>query len=292
VRRIELTRLKLTPMDVLVERTGPRLARPTPPPQRGKITKWSHRSRQGLKLALRGVEGLTHFVTLTYGADHPTDAAVIRKHWERIRHWFTRRGVRGVWRREVQKRGALHYHILIGGECELDVAELGRAWARATEGSADPNHGAYVSAIRNRESVASYLAKLDGLAGDGEAVGRYWGCFGGAKVAIKAEVEGDVAAVAKLARVARGLERAQRRRAGAHPRRRDKGQWGRIVWGVARALAAALPRLVALYELENRLDISYPMPQKAEPPPRSAHPSPPDAVCGGRGSWFAFRNGL
>lgn len=254
-RKGERAALVLTPIDVIGERMGRRQQRTNPIPKRGAITGWSRRSRRNLKLTLRGVEGMTHVVTLTYPADCPTDPDTLRNHWERIRKWLTRRGYRGVWKREVQRRGALHYHLLIGGgEGEFDAAELGRAWAKIT-GNTDPSQAVHITPLETQEKLAAYLSKFDALAAEGAAVGRYWGTFGKAEIAVKAEVVGEAADVAKIARVARGIERAARRKAG-HQARRDSGQWARVYWGAARSLLANLPRLVELFGIGERVTIT------------------------------------
>lgn len=78
---------------------------------------------------LGGFTGAWLFITLTYrnGADWRPDH--VRKLMNRIRSHFERRGVRChfVWTGELQKRGAIHYHLLLWRPKGVRVPFLDRA---------------------------------------------------------------------------------------------------------------------------------------------------------------------
>lgn len=75
------------------------------------------RRRLSLTIAEANVDPAL-FVTLTYGEKHPTvrgSKEDLRIWWQGVQRHLARRGIRAamVWRLELQKRGAPHYHLLI-----------------------------------------------------------------------------------------------------------------------------------------------------------------------------------
>lgn len=83
---------------------------------RGKIAYLSARSRSYLAFAVAAT-GVTFgsLLTLTYGTPYPTDGAICKSHLNAFltRMRATYPNLSYVWVTEFQKRGALHFHILL-----------------------------------------------------------------------------------------------------------------------------------------------------------------------------------
>lgn len=100
---------------------------------RGRIEGMSDASRRRLMFVARNVDQrLPTFLHLTYGRRAPTSGREVKRHWERMRHWLTRRGIGGLWFLEFQERGAPHIHALLTGRVEWDQAHA--AWFCAVHG--------------------------------------------------------------------------------------------------------------------------------------------------------------
>lgn len=83
---------------------------------RGRIEYLSSRSRSYLAFAVAATEvTFGSLLTLTYGNPYPTDGAICKSHLNAFltRMRATYPGISYVWVTEFQKRGALHFHILL-----------------------------------------------------------------------------------------------------------------------------------------------------------------------------------
>jgi len=192
---------------------------------RGTVTCWSKRSRARMvarlseldySVMLGGVERAA-MVTLTYPGDWLTvapDAAACVRHLRVFGRRFQRawgRPLVAVWKREFQRRGAPHYHLLMvpphGTVTGPDgpegfVAWLSRTWADVV-GHPDPVERAahrragtgvdYAEGMRQSDPrrVAVYFSKHGAYGAkeyqnhapeewtaDGGSVGRFWGYWG------------------------------------------------------------------------------------------------------------------
>lgn len=128
------------------------------------------------------------FITLTYGADFPSDPAVSKRHLQRYRR-FTEKGfgqLRVVWRAELQKRGAVHFHLLYLDPPFIPVWYLEYMWHEAREeyGLEKTHNSVHLEKQRRNADprlVAAYVGKYIGKpteGGDDElppSVGRVWG---------------------------------------------------------------------------------------------------------------------
>jgi len=156
--------------------------------KRGKVTEFSAQSRLRLvravcKLAIVPEHCL--FVTLTYPAEFPTEAAEINAHFaamvKRLKRSFP--GVSGYAKVEPQKRGAPHWHLLLFGDrfSRAKVEALRRWMARAwyeVVGSGDLKHfraGTQVKVPTTVNGTMAYLCKYLGKTCTGLPPGlRYW----------------------------------------------------------------------------------------------------------------------
>ena len=105
---------------------------------RGRITGFSRKSRNrliDLFARLRAVGGYTKFITLTFnGQPSNREAyAVLRRFIERLRRREPK--ATGVWRKEYQERGAIHYHLLLFNVGYWKQSELQSVWDRDWETS-------------------------------------------------------------------------------------------------------------------------------------------------------------
>jgi len=104
---------------------------------RGKIEYLSSRSRSYLAFAVAATEiTFKSLLTLTYGNPYPTDGAICKAHLNAFltRMRATYPGLSYVWVTEFQKRGALHFHILLslGGIESWHRKDAASRWASIT----------------------------------------------------------------------------------------------------------------------------------------------------------------
>ena len=197
--------------------------------QRGTITEFSRKSRSRLlkKVAQlkRGV--LPLFVTLTYPDAFPADWKTVKKHAHKFWIYLLRAypGSGGIWKLELQKRGAFHFHILLYGVSIEDARKFIPPVWYAIVGSSDPKHLAWhrgeldrnyhcVQPVRSWQGVKSYASKYftkeEKITGDG--TGRIWGVRGIVPLSQLLEMRIDI-------RTALEFRRAFRRAKGFKPRR-------------------------------------------------------------------------
>jgi hypothetical protein len=126
---------------------------------RGAVGTFSEKSRRRLAKACAAIPwgafpGL--FVTLTYPGQFVKDGVVCSTHLQNFRRaWDRRYGAPvGVWKREYQRRGAVHFHLALVAP-GVDLSEV-REWASATwfriVGSGDESHlkaGTQVEVLRH-----------------------------------------------------------------------------------------------------------------------------------------------
>lgn len=153
---------------------------PPKPGKRGKAT-FSSASRRRLLKTIAQIEGgKPIFVTLTYHKEWGTPLewkADLNRFLVELHRKYPKMG--GVWRLELQKRGAPHYHLLLWGGY-LDKAWLSDAWHRATRSKANLLMGTRVEAIRSERGVMSYASKYMSKSSRDdcpEGIGRHWGIF-------------------------------------------------------------------------------------------------------------------
>lgn len=156
---------------------------------RGRVQSFSKASRRRLiqTIGQCDLSGAA-FVTLTYGALYPDDMAAkahLRAFFKRLRRIYP--GCRFVWRIELQRRGAPHFHLLVWGVpwqrfgCRWRIR---REWflqvqtgdavydrhllAHSCEVVGITHHGVYAY-------VGKYASKMAAV---GVPDGRQWGCLG------------------------------------------------------------------------------------------------------------------
>ena len=170
---------------------------------RGEIRTFSSRSRRRLLnfLAQFNEKATPHvaFLTLTYPGEYTRKRKEWYEHIKRFDRELERRYGRAwsVWKLEPQKRGAPHFHLLIGfdqpqmGLHFMDDGEdfqsacrwVAETWYRIV-GSNDPRHlraGTRLEPMRSWDGVMSYASKYLGKETsmpDWWEPGRFWGKFG------------------------------------------------------------------------------------------------------------------
>jgi hypothetical protein len=103
---------------------------------RGVVREFSDKSRRRLAKMCAAIPWGAFpflFVTLTYASDFPTDGRVCSYHLRHFRErWQIEYGAPlAVWKREYQKRGAVHFHLAIGAPAGVPLVEVQRWVSRA-----------------------------------------------------------------------------------------------------------------------------------------------------------------
>jgi hypothetical protein len=176
---------------------------------RGHISGFSKASRRRLQRLLAVIDqerqAVPLFVTLTYPGEFPTDPAVCAAHLRAFRARMHRRYGKfaAVWRKEYQRRGAPHYHLLLflDRPPEQLRAEVSRLWFEVV-GSGDERHlraGTQVVQVKSwrgaRGYAAKYMGKLEssqpgdchGSQQPAVSTGRLWGVWNRALLPITAQ---------------------------------------------------------------------------------------------------------
>lgn len=143
---------------------------------RGEVREFSKASRKRffekmMEINWDAIEQPLYFVTLTYPALFPTDGAITRRHLEAFTKKLERKYGKlfYAWKREFQRRGAPHYHLMIAVE-EADLERLqayvSETWALyAYDGFTGPVNpddmqaGTQVERVRSPQRAAGYLAE-------------------------------------------------------------------------------------------------------------------------------------
>jgi len=168
---------------------------------RGRIADFSRQSRRRLLNLLASIDqkasGLPLFVTLTYpGQDWERYAKSMKRHLDNFRRWLVYHVpiAAVVWRLEMQKRGAPHFHLLLFGTSFLDAYKVASAWWRIVD-SGQASHlmaGTEVRACKSWRQATAYVAKYMAKPMEGEWTGkgiwelpgRFWGVWGKERLAI------------------------------------------------------------------------------------------------------------
>jgi hypothetical protein len=156
---------------------------------RGKITHFSRSSRRRLRRLFhslrRDVPAL--LVTLTY---HETDPAPkeAKRHLDAFHKRFRRYCAKGnvvvgvIWRMEAQKRGTVHFHLMLFGTRYLSAEKASKWWHEVTDETSEQHRksGVDIELVEEVEQAAAYCSKY--LAKESEEAewdepGRFWGVF-------------------------------------------------------------------------------------------------------------------
>lgn len=157
--------------------------------KRGKIEIFSQESRYRLFRLFHSLEFRRWtFCTLTYGETLPPDPRECKVHLKAYRRAFERRygKVRGVWRMELQERGAAHFHILYLDPPFVPIAEWNRLWDDCSHRPIAERYGNSVDievGWRQADSdvvskyLGKYIGKPDQRIDEDESIsyGRWWG---------------------------------------------------------------------------------------------------------------------
>lgn len=126
--------------------------------KRGEVLTFSAKSRKRLleQCARLEAKHMTH-ITLTY-RDNFQDAAEAKRHldvfFKRVFRRFPKASA--IWRMEYQKRGAIHFHILLFNMPYWNKDGLTQAWHECSD-----REGGYtfIEFIRNKKHMFSYVGK-------------------------------------------------------------------------------------------------------------------------------------
>jgi hypothetical protein len=154
--------------------------------RRGKITTFSRASRKRMmkKLATFRREEVARalFVTLTYPAEYP-DGKRAKRDLDRFlkRLWRKYPSAAWIWREELQKRGAPHFHLLVLGVDFIPHGWVALAWWDVC-GRISIEHlkaGTEVRRVKSYKQCVWYVSKYLAKGEEVEAeLGRRWGLGG------------------------------------------------------------------------------------------------------------------
>jgi len=152
----------------------PRAEKPNKGALRGRINKFSSRSRKRLldmTASLDLQDAVSSFpiifVTLTYGQKFP-EAEDAKRHLDNFKKRLVRFAPEcsGLWRLEFQKRGAPHFHFILFNLPFLPMDELARWWGEIIglefwDTSQDEPRPPFtrIEALKNPRKVFSYVSK-------------------------------------------------------------------------------------------------------------------------------------
>jgi hypothetical protein len=186
------------------------------------------------------VKARSLLVTLTYPEVFP-DCSTARGHRAALEKRIKRRWSDAciIWRLELQKRGAPHFHLMILGVDWIPCQWLSQAWYEVV-GSGDPKHlksGTNVQRARNEYAASKYLEKaileryLSKSGQDDDVDGRSWGVSRNLETYVAPTVSGELSGkhLARLVRLFDGVQRARvrfyrSRRSARRPGRPDRPQ--------------------------------------------------------------------
>ena len=167
---------------------------PTPPDrERGDISGFSQSSRRRLIKKILRMESSRlsegRFLTLTYHNEWPEDREDLKDQLNALLQSFRRRwpSMRYIWRVELQKRGAPHFHLMIwrAGGHEWEAMDEMREWLVETwqriSGCTSEAHAQYGVDLQRLQSwrkatayVSKYVAKSTEI-DSAPRLGRRWG---------------------------------------------------------------------------------------------------------------------
>lgn len=153
--------------------------------RRGEVSGFSRKSRRRLlnlvnQIKRKSLESAL-FITLTYPSEYP-DVEDAKTHLDTFVKRLKRRsnGCSVIWRIELQKRGAPHFHLIVLGVRFVSKDWLSQAWYEIV-GSGDLRHlraGTNVSRVRHFRQMISYASKYVAKLGEDDIPGRQWGVYG------------------------------------------------------------------------------------------------------------------
>jgi hypothetical protein len=128
------------------------------------------------------------FITLTYGAQYPTDPKIYKAHIKEYRRRFERAygKIPAIWRLEFQQRGAPHYHILYLDPPHIPVQDWNAVWTGVV-GKQYPGVGKNALDLKatydksQQKQIGYYLSKYAGKPDERKRSevttwpGRWWG---------------------------------------------------------------------------------------------------------------------
>ena len=131
------------------------------PAKRGVIVRFSASSRARLleKFARLKRPERSTFITLTYGADFPMpDEAKddLRAFLERLRRMSACAKTSGIWRCDLQGRGAPHFHILFFNLPYIRKEKIQKMWSEII---GQPQPFTRIEAVRSWNGIMSYCSK-------------------------------------------------------------------------------------------------------------------------------------
>ncbi len=164
--------------------------------KRGVIKELTRKAVSRMKLHIRNtaIEHTKAFLTLTYPDNFPTDGALVKKHFDLLKRWLKRNGVKsGIWFLEFQTRGAPHFHCFLPNYPAGGVDAVSLAWFNIV-GSGDLKHLAWhrgelsgrpcLEVFRHPHAASAYATKYatkmeqKAVPLDYQSVGRFWGKWG------------------------------------------------------------------------------------------------------------------
>lgn len=218
------------------------------PPERTAITSMTPASANRLKKYIDNYyEDFFNMITLTYGADWPTDGKEVKRNlnafFERIRRtgWFKEYSL--VWWLEFQQRGAPHIHMVTTGWMPMRfVATIWSEVSGAPAASSTRVESLYASDEVGRYA-AKYAAKTDQkqVPEGYDHFGRFWGRRGRRPVVGPTQPKEVAAAIPGEARtLLRAWARAQ-----------EAAKTTGVAIGLPPLIAYLQPRTLRVYEHEG-----------------------------------------
>jgi hypothetical protein len=157
--------------------------------RRGQVKKFSKGSRIRMMKTLAKLESYPpYFLCLTYPAEYPKDKETIKRHLKIMKDHFEKRypGCSGIWRLEIQKRGAPHFHFLLDiADSNLDIKKerqwLAKDWFDIVDSKDDKhlNAGTSFELLQNKKHIKYYISKYCAKTETEERLwGNWWGRVG------------------------------------------------------------------------------------------------------------------
>lgn len=164
----------------VVETEGKKIIRFNKKTKRGAIKKFSKQSKKRLTFLLAKLKKVKlYFVTLTY-AENMMDMRRAKSDLDNLGRMISRDcpGIWFIWKLEFQKRGSIHYHLLLSGASYALVKTLiKKRWKKGF---------IHVKTAKKEDQIyfCKYISK-DQLEIPVENTGRFWGVFN--KIAVDIE---------------------------------------------------------------------------------------------------------
>lgn len=176
--------------------------RPRSHKPRGRVTSFSKASMRNFRDKLMNLDldpfigpskdaptGTGFFLSLGYPAEYPVSKETLHRHREKLskqlRRTFGSSYLGGVWKLELQKGGAPHFHIIVLFSCAMDTAKV-REWTTdlwsETVKCYDLDFRRYgphvVPLYESAERLRGYMLKnLIPMSGESLELGRIWGVW-------------------------------------------------------------------------------------------------------------------